>query len=159
MFLGLQFRADIEMDQRLESENYSNEETVMLKIPISLPYQFHPEGFQQASGTFEYNGEYFNLVQQKIENDTLFAVCIKNLDKSALSETMTNFEKVINNWPQSSKKAYNLINTFIKDYNTCSATHIICTLGWVLSRSYFIHDFSHLKRAIIPGTPPPESIV
>lgn len=158
MFMGLQYQADIKMDQRLESDNYSKEETVTLKIPISLPYQFHPVGFQQASGTFEYNGEFFNLVKQKIENDTLFAVCIKNVDKSTLSETMTNFERAINNWPQSSNKAYNLINTFIKDYNTCSTTKIIGTPGWVLSRRYFAYDFSQLNRANTPCTPPPESI-
>lgn len=156
MFIGLQYRADIKMDQKLESDNYNKEKTLTLKIPLSLPYQLHPQGYKQANGTFEYNGVFFNLIRQKIEKDTLYVEYIKNHDKSALSKTMTSFERAINNWPQSSRKVYHLLNTFIKDYNSCGTTHIVGTSGWILSGHYFTHDFCPLTAAITPGTPPPE---
>ena len=147
------------MNQKLENDHYIKEETITLKIPISLPYQFYPHGFRRATGTFEYKGDFFNLVKQKIENDTLYAVCIKNVDKSALSKNMNNFEKAVNNWPRASEKAHYLINTFIKDYTTCSAPYLIQMVGWVLSCKYFSHYYSPIKRAIIPTTPPPECLV
>lgn len=159
MFIGLQYRADNKMDQRLESHNYEKEETFTVKLPISLPYPIQEEGFQRTNGKFEYNGEFFNLVKHKIENDTLHIVLINNTDKSAISKSMTNFEKAINNWSHSSEKAHNLIITFTKDYTTCCATLIVGTNGYVRSNKYFTLSFPNLKRSVIPGTPPPESLI
>jgi len=145
------------MHQKLKRDNFINGQTATLKIPVSLPYQLHPRGYKKAEGTFEYNGQFFNIIKQKIENDTLYVVYIENQDKSALSRSMTNYERAVNNWPQSSGKAYQLLNTFIKDYNTCSTTNIVGSLGWCISNPYFSNDFSPLTAEIRPGNPPPEA--
>ena len=37
-----------------------------------------PIGYERVNGEFEHNGEFFKLVKQKLENDTLNIVCIKD---------------------------------------------------------------------------------
>src|SRR5690606_20512944 len=121
-----------------------------------LPYQIHQTGFRKASGKFEYNGEYFNLIEQKIEGDTLYAVCIKDAYKTALSEKMSNFEKAVHNWPNISDKAHSLISTFIKDYLPNQSIQTRRSLGWVLSFDYQTILTNLYGRARALESPPPE---
>ena len=146
------------MDQKLAADDFENAPTITLKIPIALPYQFHQTGFQKASGNFEYDGEFFNLVKQKIEGDTLYAVCIKNLHKTALLKKMSGFEKVINNWPATSSRTYNLINTFIKDYVPGNTTKICGIKGWTLTIPFFNTCLRLLQGTSSPLSPPPKVV-
>ena len=158
LFMGLQYNADLKMGKRLEESAYQKDQSITLKIPISLPYQIHQSGFRKASGKFEYNGEYFNLVEQKIEGDTLYAVCIKDAFKTALSEKMSNFEKAVHNWPNTSDKAHSLISTLIKDYLPTHSIQARGSMGWILSFDYQAIHSKLFGRTIALESPPPELI-
>jgi hypothetical protein len=46
------------------------DETILLKIPVAVPYQIDSEGYERVDGEFEHQGEFYRLVKQKYQNDT-----------------------------------------------------------------------------------------
>lgn len=158
VFYGLQYRADVKMDNRLEKEHYTKDETITLKIPISLPYQFQTKGFKRISGNFEHEGEFYNLIKQKLERDTLYVICIRNSHKTAISKKRTNFEKALNNWATSSNKTYKLLHTFIKDYVSNSPMKVNGGGGWTTDLLFYEGNFKVSNRNFGPLLPPPKLI-
>jgi len=68
-----------------------------------LPYPIQQNGFERVDGEFEYKGEYYNLVKQRLENDTLFMVCIRNHQEKRLISTMTEYANMANDLPVGAK--------------------------------------------------------
>jgi hypothetical protein len=116
VFWGMQKQAKNQLLHRLDANNYSNNEVVVLTIPITLPYPIYQNGYERVDGEFEYKGEYFKLVKQKLENDTLFLVCIKDVQAKKLQVVMSDFSKLSNNVPTGSKQAFNFLSKIYKDF-------------------------------------------
>ena len=77
-----------ELTQLLNAGNYSELETFEFKIPLNIPYPIQNRGFDRVHGAFEFDGEFYELVQQKLERDTLYVVCIKNASESRLGNSV-----------------------------------------------------------------------
>lgn len=144
--------------KRLDNDQYKNEETVTLKLPLAIPYQTNTD-YQRVDGSFEHLGEYYKLVKQKIENDTLLIVCYRDKVEKKLSNLLTEYVKVTNDIPSSSKSAaLKLLNSFSKDYEPSAARNaytLPCsTLDFSLIpyQNIFLTDF---KASLV--SPPPEA--
>jgi hypothetical protein len=111
----LKKQADGEMTLRLNSDSYSDKETVTFKFPLALPYHKDWNAFERMNGTFENNGEYFNFIKQKIERDTLYLVCIRDYKVKQISGLVTDFVKLSNDIPTNSK-TIKLFGNFTQDY-------------------------------------------
>lgn len=160
VFTFLKWGADIKMEQRLEVENFSDDETVSFKIPISLPYQIHNQGYEKVSGKFEHDGEFYNLVKQKIEKDTLYVVCIRNTSKKNLSSQMEDFENSVNDYPSSpSSQSKKLLNSFIKDYIAQHTIDLNQIHPELIKNKYLINSSTIFDRSVSPFSPPPEFII
>jgi hypothetical protein len=118
VFWGMQNQAKHNLLQRLDANNYSSNEVVVLTIPLTLPYPVNQNGYERVDGDFEYKGEYFKLVKQKLENDTLFIVCIRDVAAKKIEVAMSDFTKLSNNVPAGSKQAQNFLAKMFKDFNT-----------------------------------------
>jgi hypothetical protein len=146
VFLGLQYKNDKDMIQKLDAEEYSDSETVTIKIPISIPYAAESEGFQRVDGKFEHNGEFYRLVKQKLSQDTLYVVCVKDYEDKRIDDAITNFVKTFTDKPSDHSNS-KIVVSFIKDYipQSFSVQHI--SSGWVAdvvkesSCSNFISSF------------------
>jgi hypothetical protein len=126
VFWGLRLQADRELTVRLDANLYEREETIELKIPVVLPYPIQSQDFQRVDGRFEHQGQFYKLVKQKLENDTLLVVCIRDTETRKLVNTIRDYVKLTQDLtaPSSGKKALNFLSKLIKDFNTNSELNI-----------------------------------
>lgn len=156
MFYGLRFRADQQLNARLDGSSYLVNETIELKIPVTLPYPIHEKGFQRTEGRFEHHGEFFKLVKHKLQDDTLYVVCIRDQKTKHLVNTMTNYLELTQAIPASGHKALNLLSKLLKDYY--STTDIIIIHQNRFSMTLLFHAASEFFPSLdMPvQSPPPE---
>src|SRR5687768_1442080 len=126
VFWGLRLQADQELTLRLDANLYEPEETIELKIPVVLPYPVQSQDFQRIDGRFEHEGQFYKLVKQKLENDTLFVVCIRDAETRKLVNTIKDYVKLTQDLPapSSGKKALSFLSKLVKDFNTNSEINI-----------------------------------
>lgn len=118
VFLGMEAKAKRDLLTRLDANRYSSEETLVLSVPLSMPYPIYSAGYERVDGEFQQHGRNYKLVKQKIENDTLFIVCIRDDESTKIINAFQDFSKIANNLPVASKEALNFLAKLYKDYNT-----------------------------------------
>ena len=159
LFMGLHYRAELTMNKHIEQRTYGMENTITLKIPVTLPYQIFAEDFQYIQGEFEHNGTFYNLIKQKVANDTLYVVCIENELKSGIETRKVDFEKATNDWPGTTKTTYNLFTNFSKDFLQNSSWKPVLSNPVVFELSYARNTFETLDGFHNTSKPPPKYIV
>jgi hypothetical protein len=143
-----------------DADDYAKESTLTIKIPISMPYPVYANGFERVNGEFEYQGEFYKLVKQKLESDTLYVVCYKDLKAKRIATALEDFAKVSNDLPLSSKSPISIIAKIIKDYESVHQPEIIHNnTGWSLSTTFYSSEFSILQLTLPVFSPPPEQAV
>lgn len=158
VFWGLRYQAFVEMNDRLETENYSAIETMTIKIPLMVPYYTDSEDYDRVRGAFEHHGDFFKLVKQKLERDTLYVVCIKDHNEKRIFNAMTNFVKLSNDLPASSQQTLKLLSSYIKDYAPTSPTNAVAHDGWSLAIHFIQLRFDLLAHDLPILSPPPDFI-
>lgn len=150
-----QLQAD--MLTKLDADDYTNKQTVTIKIPLSLPYPLNDHAdYERVNGSFRYQGEFYKLVKQKLSDDTLYIVCIRDSEEKRLNAVVTDFIKITHAVPASSK-ALKLLHFFAKDFEPGSGTAIEINACLIVStalpagRHYVV-----LKALYTKVTPPPE---
>jgi uncharacterized FlgJ-related protein len=144
---------------RLDADEVSDHDAVVFSVPITLPYPIHEAEYQRTDGDFEYQGEYFKLVKQKIENDTLFLVCVKNKEARKIARALTDYSKLANNIPtESNKAALNFLAKLFKDFNPENSLDL--SYSTYLERIIIYFDSVPAMQAGIHSLqlPPPEDI-
>src|SRR6187402_1292445 len=86
-------RSNAAITCRIDSDQYTSAETITLKFPITLPYSTNSEDYARVRGSFEHQGEFYKLVKQKLEKDTLYIVCIKDRHEKKLVNAMADYTK------------------------------------------------------------------
>jgi hypothetical protein len=155
-FWAIKQHAKENLLERLNASQYSKEESVVFTIPFSLPYPVSDGSYERVHGDFEYGGEYYKLVKQKLVNDTLFIVCVKDKETKHIEETLSDYSKSANNLPIGAKQAFNFLSKLFKDFH--SETEI------TISAATIVVQTKAATRSITPvvqphysiDTPPPE---
>lgn len=155
MFWALRYQSNVELQKHLDADDYGDGEAVVLRIPITLPYQINKEEFERVNGEFEYQGEYYKLVKQKLENDTLSVVCIKNNREKQIVSTMADFTKQSNELPTSA--ALKMLGSFLKEYRRSNDLQMISCDGWHVTIPFSNPSFSTLSPVFPVVAPPPKS--
>lgn len=157
IYVGLRYQAKSELMARLDTRDYSSEETVTLKIPFTLPYWADSRGYERVNGEFQYQGQFYHLVEQKLEKDTLYVVCIKNASESRLHEAMTDYVKLTNDIPASSQKNVKLFGSMMKDYVKGNSAEILnIQQGWSQATTFGNPSVHILSISSPVFSPPPE---
>lgn len=104
------------MTERLDLEDYDNEETITLKIPISIPYLTEDKEFVRVDGVFEHQGEVYRLVKQKISPDTVTVICVKDHTASRIHEAMLSYVKTFTDKPIGQSPTSKILVSLIKEY-------------------------------------------
>lgn len=125
VFLALRYQTDQALTNRLDAELYEASETVEIKIPVTLPYPIQSQGFERVNGRFEHQGQHYKLVKQKLSNDTLYVICIRDDQTRRLVATMDDYVKRTQPLPASDagKDAMAFLSKLIKDY--CSHARMV----------------------------------
>ena len=130
VFLGLQYTNDMNMIQRLDADDYSASETVTIKVPLTVPYAAASKSFERVDGKFEHKGEFYRLVKQRLADDTLYVVCIKDRQNKRINEAMSTFVKTFTDKPVDQHSSSKIVINFIKDYIQQSFTIQHISMGW-----------------------------
>jgi len=157
VFWVLSEKANIEMTNRLDEDRYDNEETITIKFPLTLAYPINSSQFERVDGSFEYNGEFYKLVKQKLEQDTLYVVCIRDGEKKRLNSLLTDMVKIANHQPVNSS-AIKLLCSYAKDFVVSLNLEIKNTPDKSGNNFYSV-DADVLVNSYPVINPPPEEIL
>lgn len=127
VFWGLRIQKDHELTGRLDANLYDPEETIELRIPVALPYPLQSQDFQRVDGRFEHQGEFYKLVKHRLKDDTLYVVCIRDVQTRELVNTMKDYVKLTHDLPKTSsgKKALTFLSKLVNDLYTNISIDII----------------------------------
>jgi hypothetical protein len=156
LFIGLRYKSKLDLVQRLDKQQYSEDETITLKIPIAIPYQMGTE-YERIDGEIEHHGEFYRMVKQKLESDTLYVVCIKDHESKRIKQALTDYVKTFTDEPVDAKHNGKNFTSFIKDFLPTSIQITEVSFGWnhtvdVNTSFKFFYD-----RSIVIFSPPPQS--
>lgn len=153
---GLRYRSALDLVARLDKDQYSRDETITIKIPFTIPYQLKSDGYERVDGEIEYKGEFFRLVEQKLEGDTLFIVCIKDHAGSRIQTAIADHVKTFTDNPISSKNTSKTFASFFKDFLPTSTSITHASDGWNYSVSPQSPPEHFYFFSLAVFTPPPQ---
>lgn len=151
----LKASADSGLRSRLDTNNFDESETITFKVPLSIPYQSNSD-FSRVDGDFEKDGKFYNLVKQKIENDTLIIVAVHDHEEATLFESLVDFVQLNTDNPIS-QKAGKLIESFAKDFICSYSSITTVSRGWVQDCSYVTETVALTTVSLKIQTPPPQA--
>lgn len=153
---GWRYKSSKELVRRLDRRQYSADETVTIKVPFNLPYQLTKQEFQRVDGEISYNGEFYRLIKQKYENDSLVIVCIKDHESQRIHQALADYVKTFTDNPVDSKQSTKAGITFIKDFipSVVSIAHIADGYYYAIETCNI--DELVLVRSLVVFTPPPQ---
>ena len=153
LFLGLKYKNTLEIDKRLDAENYQDFETVTIKVPLTVPY-FYDTEFERIDGEIEHNGEFYHLVKQKLVKDTLHIVCFKDVKSKQIKQALVDYVRTFTDNPGDATNS-KTITSFIKDYITTDFKLGSSAEGWNLTFAFRnVEDFVTLLSLSILSPPP-----
>ena len=153
--MGLRYQAKSEISQRLDDEQYSEAETITFEIPLAVPYGFDSKDYERVDGEFEYKGEFYKMVKQKLFRDTLYIVCINNKSEKELITDMTNFVKLSTDLPSSSKDHSKVLNNLLKEYVSQPSIEMTEQSGLPVHRTFFAKSSDRLLETDFSVLSPP----
>jgi hypothetical protein len=157
VFLALRLHATAELTQRLNADQYSQDELVELRLPVSLPYPLQENDFQRVDGKFEHEGQFYRLVKQKLEDDVLIIICIKDKKEKQLDESMKDYSKLANDIPSSSKKTQNILSKLLKDFESLESGSIQRSNCWQQTISFAGIGCKVANESLSVTGPPPKA--
>lgn len=155
VFWALRAHTDRQINYRLDSNQYHEDETIEIKIRVAFPYPLQAQDFQRVDGRFEHGGEFFRLVKQKLQNDTLYIVCIRDHQTRQLVNTMHNYIELTQAVPLTGQKTWNLVSKLIKDFYSGPGLSLLQQGGFCMDIPFAISITSFLPPIIPVHGPPP----
>ncbi|MDX2301491.1 MAG: hypothetical protein NW226_01770 [Microscillaceae bacterium] len=145
---------------KIAHENIPQNRYIVVKIPLNLPYPIDWPDYEKVSGSFSYQGKYYEKVKQILRRDTMIVYCLENKAQKKLIHELSDYTKSFlfdldKKLPQNNKK-HTFI--FIKEYVLPSKTFIHPIIHRVLqaySTEYLLKEYSHFLNIPVP---PPESL-
>lgn len=158
LFMGLQYKSGLDLVQRLDDQQYSEEETVTIKVPMALPYHIDSDEYRRVDGEIEHNGEFYRLVKQKLEKDTLYIVCIKDQDSKRIKQALSDYVKTFTDKPADAKHSLKFSAGFAQDFLPTSIEITSSSFGWNYALAVVSILDSFNSRALTVFSPPPQYI-
>ncbi len=92
----LQHRANLQLETKLDKNDYDEEDLIEIKVPLHLPYQLNWKSFERFDGEIDVDGKHYKYVKRKVYNDSLVLLCLPNEKKQNLEKAKDNYFKVVN---------------------------------------------------------------
>ena len=100
----LQHRANVQLETRLDRNDFREDELLEIKIPLHLPYQLNWTSFERFDGEIDVDGIHYKYVKRKIYNDSLILLCLPNEAKQNIEKAKDDYFKIVNDIDPSSQK-------------------------------------------------------
>ena len=128
---ALQFLND--SSSEISSEEITQLDKVVLKLPISLPYNESKwQEPQQVDGQLQKGDAFYQMVEQKMEGDTLYTTMVANHSarESFLELAEMVDQHLQNDSPKHDHSKSSLINLLIKEYCDSNQTFVLYIMDW-----------------------------
>jgi len=112
LFSAIENKATANLEQKISSGNYSDEQLVEIRIPLNMPYYSDKE-YENVYGETDFNGEHYRYVKRKVSDNILYLLCLPNKEKTSISKAKNEFTKAVNDVP-ANKQGSQQKNNFIK---------------------------------------------
>ena len=84
---------DVAMEQKLDNNDYNNEELISIKTVLNLPYYSSSPEFERTYGSVNIDGVVYEYVKKRVYNDTLELLCLPNKTKTKLHDIKNDITK------------------------------------------------------------------
>lgn len=150
-------RAAKELTAKLDRDEFSGSQAITIKIPVSLPYQ-PDRDFERIDGEFEYQGQYYRLVKQRVLGDTLHVVCVIDDKKKELVDEMNTHTRMTSE-SSSTNQSLKIINSNpLQEYSQGYVFELTSSsFGWVSSFGYADYTSSPIDPFQGINSPPPRA--
>lgn len=130
IYHGLIAKSARELSQQIGDDIDAVGGAMTFRVPLAIPYAVDSREYEAAQGQFEYEGEVYQLVKQKLVRDTLYLVGVKNERSSLWSKALTDY---VMSFTDTEDDTQELSATpgFIKDFISHSVSLTSQTSGWV----------------------------
>jgi hypothetical protein len=155
VYWALQSQAKTDLLHRLDADTYASTDVIVITVPMSLPYPLQQQGYERVDGEFEYQGEYYRLVKQRLENDTLYMVCIKDQHKKKLVKVLNEYSNHANNLPVGAERTLDMFGKLFKDYTAGAPIYVAAGNGWSALIQFGEQQMTLLGIAQSVTSPPP----
>ncbi len=115
------------------SNQINGDETITVKMAMSLPYQSNFSGYEPAEGRVQKGNNIYKMVERTVINDTLYTVC--KVDYSARERFFDLADHIANHVSDSADRPLNksakLLKNFIKEYHTSNTKTLFFVYEWI----------------------------
>ena len=117
----LQDHADKQLQASVETNRYSEQDLVEIRVPLNLPYQTDWKEFQPYDGSIKVQGVDYRYVKRKVEHGQLVLLCLPNQSRTHLTTARDEFFMLINDLQhnghsKSSNKQASLLKSPVTEY-------------------------------------------
>jgi hypothetical protein len=130
IFIGLEYKNEARLLQSFDNDSYDLNNTITIKVPVSIPYASNQEEFERVNGEFNYQGYSYRMVKQKYAMDTLHIICVKDVEGKRIHQALGDYVKNLVGQAPVTKGNGKVVLSFLKDYfQPLFAVVHTCT-GW-----------------------------
>jgi hypothetical protein len=130
IFVGLQYQNRQQLVQRFDSNQYDESQTITFKVPLSIPYAGDQQDYVRVDGEFEHEGQFFHKIKQRLNQDTLYVVCVNDQQSKRIHRALTDYVKTFSDDAGSQDQSKTIVPTFIKEYLIGSHQMDRSSIGW-----------------------------
>lgn len=108
LFDYLEAKSDRQLIQKLDLQQYRDEELIEIKFPFQVPYNNDWHDYRREDGEIEIQGRFYSYVKIKISQDTIYLKCLPNTGKNNLILARQKVNKKLNNLPGGDEESTSL---------------------------------------------------
>lgn len=113
--------------QRLDRDQYDDDDLFQIKMPLHLPYYNSQTNYERVNGEVMYKGVYYRYVKRKVADDTLYILCLMNEAKTKLQGEQTDYTKMTADIPTDKHSSSGKKASCLSEHNPQHADYSLVT--------------------------------
>ena len=139
-------------------EDASNAQELIVEIPLNVPYATQEKDWEKAEGQFEYKGDVYRIVRQKLTLEAVYVACVKDSESNRIKQQLEDFAKTFTDKPLDAKQNVKSVPGFIKEYVSNVVSVKPSVTGWSQAVAYLPPSQSLISSFFASILHPPERI-
>jgi hypothetical protein len=144
-------------DDFLEKDAFSSD--IVIKVPVSVPYQVSWENAEPAEGKIRHEGEHYRMKSRQLINDTMYVHC--EFDQNARDRYTSLVSRIQDEIAGSNAQKGSrstILKNFLKEFLALGRKHTFYVLEWIQQHE----ALAGKNQLLVPGctaqvpSPPPD---
>jgi hypothetical protein len=151
-------QAEEEFQEYITSSVISEEDLTLFKIPVEEYAAKQTTNFDRVEGDYEQDGKFYEIIKQKLENDTIFIYCLNNEKEEALFAQLNDHinTHIVDGKTGKNKKPHNNAKNLLKEYLPKSSPSFVCLRYYAIGERNIAYDKTFAVVDIQIAVPPPK---